>query len=652
MSAACARTFIGREAFVQRVVALSRVGRRTNGRAAVSPHRDVPRRASLVRLCLTLGMYATIATSCSPAPGSPYVASGDRATPIRGGTLHVVTSADVDHLYSVSAYLVSALAISQTFTRQLVTYPPIADFDSATQLVSDLGTELPTRANGGISADGLRYRFHLRSGVRWNSTPPRAVSASDFVRAIKLFCNPVSPVGAAQYYTATIAGMSEHCAAFAKVAPTVSAIRQFVEHRAIAGVRAADSLTLDFTLVAPAGDFLNVMAMRFASPVPEEYLDYLPDSPDFRQHTLSLGPYEISRYLPGRLYELTRNPVWDARLDPNRPAYVDRITIDVGGDQALSQLQVEAGTADLSFDGLLTADLAALRQHGDPRVRSLPLGNHFAGWRMLRINLHSPNNNGALKSLAVRQALALAIDKRAFVQLGGGPDVTQPMRQAVPAFVSGYEEGADRFVTPGDRGDPSRAAQLLANAGFARSVSLRLAHSTSGTQALEAQSVQASLERAGVHVELLPFAENDLYTRALPSRANADHGTWDLALVGWTPDWYGRNTGRTSIVPLYDGRESVSSWNFGLYDNPAVNAAVDQALGAMDLRVSESAWTKAASVVMDDVAVVPLIQRKPSYMLSSRVRNCVWDPITSRCNLTAVWLADGGRGRNDDVASR
>jgi len=34
-------------------------------------------------------------------------------------------------------------------------------------LVPKLAREVPTRANGGISADGLTITYHLRAGVRW-----------------------------------------------------------------------------------------------------------------------------------------------------------------------------------------------------------------------------------------------------------------------------------------------------------------------------------------------------------------------------------------------------------------------------------------------------------------------------------------------------
>jgi peptide/nickel transport system substrate-binding protein len=154
---------------------------------------------------------ALLFTGCGKVAHSPPSHPGDQAGPaVRGGTLKVVGGSDVDHLWPTSAYITGSMWLADTFARQLVMYPPDTDYASKTSVVADLARELPTRSNGGISADGLVYTFHLRDGVRWNASPPRAVTAYDFVRAFKLFCNPVSPVGAPRYYTSTH-GAVLHC---------------------------------------------------------------------------------------------------------------------------------------------------------------------------------------------------------------------------------------------------------------------------------------------------------------------------------------------------------------------------------------------------------------------------------------------------------
>jgi peptide/nickel transport system substrate-binding protein len=476
------------------------------------------------------------------------------------------------------------------------------------------------------------------------------VTAHDFVRAFKYFCNPVSPVGAPGYYTSTIVGLTQYCAEFMHVPGNTTDMRRFMTTHEIEGVRAVDASTLVFTLRAPATDFLNLLAMPFASAVPEEYLDYLPDSPEFRRHTLSNGPYAITRYVQNRQIELARNPAWDPRTDPHRPAYVDRISIRLGVDDELAQLQIEAGTADLTMDlSMLTANLASLRAIGDPRVTLMPYGDRYDSMHYLAINRVGPNNGGALRDIKVRQAIALAVNKRAVAQVAGGPGVSRPLHQAVTSSVSGFRPGADHFTTTNDQGDPATARRLLAEAGFPDGIKLRFAYATNGTFPIESQSVQASLKRAGIDVQLFPFAAGDLWGRLLANTQNARRGEWDVALSGWVPDWFGSNNGRSVIVPLFDGRQlGTITQNVGQYDSPFVNAAIDRANAAPELDQAEAAWFDATTRIMQDLAIVPLIEKKTSWMRSSRVRNCTWTIMGSQCDLTTVWLADAAAARSGD----
>ena len=74
----------------------------------------------------------------------------------------------------------------------------------------DLATAMPV-----ISDNGLKQTVTLRSGVMWNTNPPRPVTVADVVRGIKRACNP-SPVifGGMADFEATIKGLSAFCAGY------------------------------------------------------------------------------------------------------------------------------------------------------------------------------------------------------------------------------------------------------------------------------------------------------------------------------------------------------------------------------------------------------------------------------------------------------
>jgi ABC-type transport system substrate-binding protein len=580
-----------------------------------------------------------LAVGCTKARAA---SNGDEsATPVRGGTLEIVAYSDVDHLATTSAYNAATSWLNQLTTRQLLGFPPSLDNAVKVRPAPDIARETPTRDNGGISEDGLTYTVHLKHGVRWNSNPPRDVIAGDFIRAMKLLCNPVMPGGSLIYYRTSIAGMDSFCAAFAKVPGTVASIRRFVDSAAIDGARAPNDSTVVFHLVAASSDFLNLLALPQTSPVPDEYLNYLPDSPEFRQHTLATGPYRLVRYVQNRQMLFERNPAWDRETDQLHAANVDRVRVRIGIDAQLQLLQIQAGTADLGAETVRAADMGPLLASGDPTIWLSPTGDIFGNFNFLAVNRIGPDAERVLGRRDIRRAIALSIDKAALVQVSVGPRVARALRQSAPSSVTGFVAGRDSYKTADDRGDPAAARRLLAQAGFDPRRVLRLGYPLDGASPIIAQVLQASLERAGIEVELLPVALGDYYGRLLSDNANARRGAWDLAIVGWFPDWFGGNNGRAVYPSLFDGRNRGSgSPNYGGFEDSGVDAAIDRASNAATDELASRDWAEVSRLLMEEVAEIPLIEQKTAYAKSRRVRGCSWSAIGMNCDLTALWLSD------------
>ena len=589
------------------------------------------RLAGRVKVALVVGATVLLA-GCSTAGGGS-VANGGQPTP--GGTLRLLGSGDVDHLDTASAYYTTSYALERAYTRQLFTYPASTDVNVAIQPVPDLATELPTRANGGISADGKTYTVHLRPGAKWNTSPAREVTSEDVVLGLKRLCNPVSPVGAPGYYESTIVGMKAYCDGFAKVSGTVPAIAAYVNGHDIAGVKATDTNTVVFTLTQPASDFLNILAMPFASPAPREYLDYLPDDATFRQHTLSDGPYQITEYVPNQSIHLVRNPAWAQSADPVRHQYVDQITVTEGQDASPVQQQIQAGTTDLQWDTVVpTANIPALQAAKDPRLGLYPAldTNPY-----LLFNLQSPTSGGALGNVKVRQAIEYAIDKVAIGQIYGGPDLNTPLDQVIPPGNIGYQQ-FDLYPTPGHRGDPATCKRMLAAAGYPNGLRLTDVYRNAGNHPAVAQTVQASLAQCGITTKLLPVSQGDYYGKYLASPSAARRGVWDLTEPGWVPDWYGNN-GRAIIEPLFDGRTyGPNSVDYGDYNNATVNSLIDRALRTTDEQQAATLWHQADLQIMKDAAIVSFQTQKTALFRSTRVQNAIFSPFSQSYDITQVWL--------------
>ncbi len=553
-----------------------------------------------------------------------------------GGTLRLAGNGDVDHLDTASANNVVTLGLLRVYTRQLVTYPTTSDVRLAATIVADLAEEVPTLANGGISADGLTYTLRIREGACWDAPAgPRQITAADMVLGIKRLFNPVARTPSPHYFTDTIVGLAAFAQEFAEVPADVQSIKSYVDSTDLAGVRAVDERTVEFNLIRPAIDFLNVLALVAASPAPREYLDYLPDGPEFRQNTISCGPYRISTYLPGKRIQFDRNPAWRQDSDPVRHAYVDEVVVEEGLTQEEAYQQVETGAADLLWDSPPSpGQLSALRDSGDPRFHLYPRDILEP---YLVFNLASPNEGRATSNVLVRRAIAYGIDKVAVSAYWAA--ILTPTDQIIPA-ISPAAQDTVQYPTPGHRGDPDRAKELLAEAGYPDGLVLKLVVQNVTSRLTSAGALRDSLARAGITVELVPMPTADFWG-FLEHADNARTGGWDLVLPGWAPDWIGTNT-RSYMAPLFDGApytadSATFGHNYGFYHNPRVSELIAAANRTTDLAESHLHYTAAAEQIMRDAAVVPIAFMNGFIFCSHRLRGVEGYPVV-HANIPEVWI--------------
>ncbi|HEX2497603.1 MAG TPA: ABC transporter substrate-binding protein [Actinomycetes bacterium] len=564
--------------------------------------------------------------SLTAACGGMVNTGTDSSVPREGGTLEVIGSGDIDHLDPASAYYVPTWRLLRAITRQLVTYPYSADPAVSTTPVPDLAVSIPEPTDGGTT-----YTFRIREGASWDASDgPRQITADDVVRGFERLCNPVWPNPAPGYFIATIEGFAKYCQNMLKIdPPTTAAIKDYIDQNEISGVHAVDDLTVEFNLLRPASDFLNILALNFTAPMPVESLKYEPDSPEFRKNFISSGPYKIERYLANQSITLVRNESWDPDSDPVRKAYVDRIEVIMGSDEGPVQKQMEAGTADLAWDTEVpVSDLHRLRSMQDPGLTIEPDGSI----QYLVMNLRrAPLNNEE-----VRKAINVAIDKTAIVKIMGGPTVAEPINRILPPQIAGGQLPVESpYATDGDKGDPETAKQMLAEAGIS-DLTLTLPFRNAGKAPSMAQAIQQDLRQAGIKVELVPTLPNLFYTSYL-FEPSAD---WDIAVPGWLPDWYG-NAGRSFFVPLLDGRTcGANSSNFGCYDNENTNKLIDKALEAPSEDEAAQIWAEADQQATDDAPWVPLITIKTPKFHSDRVQNYLISLGTSGVDYTNIWLSE------------
>jgi peptide/nickel transport system substrate-binding protein len=609
--------------------------------------RSSRRVAALAAATLAAGGLAACSSSSggSAAPAATATSS-QKITP--GGTVNVVANAGPDHWDTVPAYYTADYEFERIYARQLVSYQTVPytstsspGWTTNSTPVADAATSVPTTANGGITNGGKTYTFTIKSGVDWDTTPARQVTAADFLREFKAFFNPVSPVGNAAYYTSTIAGLQAYdnaeTAYFAKIkSPTAAQIANFQNTHSISGIKASGQ-TISFTLNQPASDFIYMLAMPFASARPVEYDSYLPNSLQLDEHLVSDGPYAESAFVAGKSATFVQNPAWKQSTDTIRHQYVSKIDLTINGSSAETQLaDIQAGSQDLPNDT-------------DVNPSSIPSlvaskASNFQIWAgsntqpYIIFNLRSPNEGGAIQKLALRQAIEYGLDKVAVVRSAGGPEIADIINTVIPPGNTGYVN-SNLYPDSSGAGNVSACKTKLAAAGYPKGITLNYLYPNDSTNTRMFEAIQASLATCGITLKGTGEPGSSFFVDLGNAPENDKAGTFDLAQAAWFPDWYGNN-GRTVIQALFQGPQCVvNTVNYGCYDNANVNADILKAEAATTVAQAGTYWQAADAQIMKDAALVPIMSQNFAGIASKRIRGVLPNGSTYQ---TALYNANIG----------
>jgi peptide/nickel transport system substrate-binding protein len=529
---------------------------------------------------------------------------------VKGGTLLIVSQSDVDALDPGMAYAAFDFALLRGMVRELYSFDTRVEGERSLKPVPDLA-DGPYQ----LSADGRTYTFRIRRGVRYAPPVNREVRAQDFVYAVERQLDPARP--SPNPYSRLIRGAAAFAAGKA---------------REISGMQALGPHTLRITLDRAASDFPSILTLPFFSPVPEDYASRYALGRDYAQHLFASGPYRLKQYTPGRRIELVRNESWDPRTDPLRHAWVDKVSVSVGRSETEIQQAIESGEADLNLDAVPppVADLQRLAD--DPTLRRQLAVETTGCMHYLTLQMDA----GPTRSLAVRQALNYAIDRQAVVLAIGGTYAGEPASTVLSPTLAGYS-AFDLYPSQDHAGDPDKARQLLAGAGYPNGVKLTYVGQSSPKWKALYEALRSSLARAGIRLEPTFYKGLEAYTRSLRVRARRDEHQLGAARV--CPDVPG-NGSRSIIGVLLDGRTitPTSNNNYGDYNNPKVNALIDQAYAAGDDLARGALWGQIDRLVMEDAAWAPLVYDREAFFWSSRVRNWTFTPWLANPDITNLWL--------------
>jgi peptide/nickel transport system substrate-binding protein len=596
-----------------------------------------------------LAALALVATACGSTSSTPSGSSSSGTVSLdnglqginpgtgaaqKGGTLNMLGVGDVDYVdYNISYYTIGYLG-QRMWVRGLYAYPATAG--KTTTTVPDLATAAPVVSNGGKT-----YTVTIRTGAQWDTTPASPVTGADAVLGLKRACNPAQPFGGLPDFVDLIQGYSQFCAGFAKVKPTVSAMKSYVNSHQISGVSASGQ-TVTYNLNQPASYFADELTLPPFNPAPKQSLNFVPASSQAQQNAISDGPYKIESYTPTKKIVFVRNPAWNAASDPVRKAYVDQINVIETGNQTTNQqiLQTNSASGGMEFDSFPpTAAVPGLVQQMQHGSKNFNLGPTFSTNPYVVFNAVSPNNGGALGKPAVRQAISYAINRAHLIQDLNGALLSPPLTHILPNGINGAQDvpsGYDPYPY-----NVTKAKSMLAAAGYPNGLTLKFLYRPASSASVKVfQTLQADLGKVGITLKALGVPDADFYVKYLEVPSQAKSGSWDVSLAGWGPDWYG-DAGTSFFKPLFSGPSSyppVGS-NFGFYSDPAVTTQINSAASQASATTAASMWAQIDQQIMKAAPIYPITQPLQPLYHASYVHNAVYVPALQEFDPTNVWLS-------------
>lgn len=533
--------------------------------------------AIIVAACGTATPSTTPGPAGSTGPTSPPVS----VPPASGGTLSIAFEGDIATLDPALAYDTTSWPAAHMLYDGLLTY------DAGTTLIPALASEMPT-----VSADGLKYTFKLRPGVKFvksDGSVLRDMTADDVVHSLNRILDPKltptpSPVGPP--FFSLIAGGQDVIDGKIAVA---------------SGLKAIDPLTVEITIHEANRAFLYMLAMPFGSIVPKELAGQ--DTEAFGASPVGTGPYFLKSYTKGQVATFQRNEHYWRDGYPKTDTVEFRLVVD-----ATTQMQqVQAGQLDLTGNDIPTGAFEGIVN--DPALKDQVVRQPIVAIQYLSIDTSGPSKE--LSNVKVRQAMAHAIDKENLLRVANGRGVVANC--IFPPQVSAFDPACDPYPY-----DVAKAKALMAEAGVT-SFSTQLFTDTPDLSKVISESMIQDLAEIGITVELV---QQDF--DVLLGTISTPHAA-PLVYIGWFQDFPDASDFYDPILSCATAVEG--GVNIAWYCNEANDQLAAEARREPDDQKRNQMYRQLQAQVMADVPFVPTTFPEFVTMKSKRVQGSSFHPF-------------------------
>ncbi len=501
-------------------------------------------------------------------------------------TLTYYSQYDISTLDPADAYDSGSFIPIQNSYDTLLSYP----LTTIATLVPSLATEVPTVANGGISANGLVYTFHLRQNVKFSTGNP--FTSADVVYTFQRILRMNSPSSGVAWIDSQDLNTSS--------------------------IKAVDTYTVQFTLTHQFNPFLETLATA----EPNAIVDHLAveanggivnnaDNAWMTNNTVGTGPYMVQSWLKAQQVVLVKNPYYWGDTSGQRYEKVVML-LNQQPSTAISGARSGAATiADIPFTqaaSLSNATNVALKVSNVPRTY------------MVGFDINSTNT--FMANASVRQALSWAfpydqVIANAFEGYAG------PLNGPVPTQIY---LGTESMPTKYYSYDLVKASAILNASGYTENgQGLRFggtalsfyAISSIAWQPTVAQLYQAALQKIGITLDIHSVPDA---VRSATQKTNQ----WDLMIETWGPDY---NDPSDYALPFVGSAAIGGDTYHTVYANATIDAALNDAQSTTNLTREIADYHTVWHVQNDNPSLIYMCVAQAIQAVSTSLTNFTYNAI-------------------------
>jgi oligopeptide transport system substrate-binding protein len=484
-----------------------------------------------------------------------------------------------------------------------------------------LKVELPSLKTGAgtaeswsVSEDGLNYTYKIRADAKWSNGDP--VVAGDFIYAWRRLLMPDSAgeyaelfydvKGAQPFFARRAAALKEYGKSENKEKSEAKARALYdqalADFEKNVGFKVVDEKTVQITLERPVAYFNEVVSFTPFGPNHAKSVDansvFSVDSgmyrvsPDYFNNPEKLvcnGPYRLDWYRFKVGSRMPANPHYWNRKNMGNNGVEERI-MDKGAALVLYRHGELDWLPELPTVGPVASDLVS---SGRTDVHKEPwAGTYFYNFNCApKLASGEPN---PLANMKLRQALSLAVDRKAIVEQV--TRMNQPVARSFvpPGAVIGY-------VPPVEAGyglDVARAKQLLVEAGYrdpADVKGLTVLYNSGQGHELIAQAIK-SMWKTNLGVEVSLEAVD---TKQFGKRLRGHE--FSISRASWIGDYRDPTT-------FLNKHKSDGESNDCSYKNPEYDKLLEEASVMLDAQQRLRTLEKAEALFLHDAPIMPISQ--------------------------------------------